>query len=89
MESSQSVPAVWDDPDLTSSGSTESAVRIMLLASLIVFLSIAFLLRAYTVDDAYISLRYAQNLAHGHGLVYSIQGGERVEAYTKFLWVLV
>lgn len=36
-------------------------------------------------DDAYISLRYAKQLASGNGLVYNV--GERVEGYTNFLWV--
>ena len=43
----------------------------------------------YTVDDAFISLRYARNLAQGHGLVYSTDGSERVEGYTNFLWVVI
>ena len=43
----------------------------------------------YTVDDAFISLRYARNLAQGHGLVYSTDGSERVEGYTNFLWVVM
>lgn len=40
-----------------------------------------------TIDDAYISLRYAQNLTRGDGLVFN--PGERVEGYTNFLWVIV
>lgn len=39
------------------------------------------------VDDAYVSLRYARNLALGHGLVYNA-GEPPVEGYTNFLWVL-
>jgi arabinofuranosyltransferase len=39
------------------------------------------------VDDAYISFRYASNLAAGNGLVYN--HGEHVEGYTNFLWVLI
>ena len=35
-------------------------------------------------DDAFISFRYAKNLAQGMGLVYN--AGERVEGYTNFLW---
>ena len=42
---------------------------------------------SYTVDDAYISLRYARNLAHGLGLVYN--PGEWVEGYTNFLWTVL
>ncbi len=37
-------------------------------------------------DDAMISMRYAQNLANGYGLVWNL--GERVEGYTNFLWTL-
>jgi len=39
------------------------------------------------VDDAYISYRYAKNLEMGRGLVFN--PGERVEAYTNFLYVLL
>jgi tetratricopeptide (TPR) repeat protein len=42
---------------------------------------------ASTVDDAFISYRYAENLVAGHGLVFNI--GERVEGYTNFLWTLM
>src|SRR5207249_745853 len=38
-------------------------------------------------DDQMISMRYAENLAHGHGLVWNA-GGPRVEGYTNFLWML-
>ncbi len=41
----------------------------------------------YTVDDAFISLRYAENLIEGRGPV--MNPGERVEGYTNPLWVLV
>ena len=44
-------------------------------------------LRALTIDDSYISYRYAQNLASGLGLVYN--AGERIEGYTNFLWTLL
>jgi arabinofuranosyltransferase len=39
------------------------------------------------VDDAFISFRYAENLAHGFGLVYNL--GQRVEGYTNFLWTIL
>jgi len=42
------------------------------------------------VDDAYISARYARNLAEGFGLVYNRgEGLERVEGYSNFLWVIL
>jgi hypothetical protein len=37
-------------------------------------------------DDAMISMRYAKNLAEGHGLVWN--PGERVEGYTNPLWTI-
>lgn len=40
----------------------------------------------YTSDDAYISYRYARNLADGAGLVWN--RGQWVEGYTDFLWIL-
>jgi hypothetical protein len=42
---------------------------------------------AWISDDAFISFRCAQNLIKGNGLVYNI--GERVEAYTNFLWTIL
>jgi hypothetical protein len=38
-------------------------------------------------DDAFISFRYADNLARGLGLVWN--EGERVEGYSNFLWTLL
>jgi hypothetical protein len=37
-------------------------------------------------DDAMISMRYAENLTEGRGLVWNV--GERVEGFTNLLWVL-
>src|SRR5262245_51389143 len=56
-----------------------------LFLGLFVPASIAFVnmwrLKHHTVDDAYISYRYARNLARGIGLVYN--EGERIEGYTN------
>lgn len=41
----------------------------------------------FTLDDPFISFRYAENLAHGRGLVFN--PGERVEGYSNLLWVLL
>lgn len=41
-----------------------------------------------TVDDAWISARYAWHLADGHGLVYNADEPP-VEGYTNLLWVLL
>lgn len=39
------------------------------------------------VDDSYIPMVYARNLAEGHGIVF-YPGGKRVEGYTSFLWLV-
>jgi hypothetical protein len=52
-----------------------------------VFLCLALRFRDHKVDDAFISFRYASNLAAGHGFVFN--PGERVEGYTNFLWVVL
>src|SRR5512143_1909849 len=39
-------------------------------------------------DDGMVSMRYAKNLAEGHGLVWNA-GGPRVQGYTNPLWVSV
>jgi arabinofuranosyltransferase len=41
----------------------------------------------WACDDAFISFRYADNLARGWGLVWNV--GERVEGYTNLLWTLI
>ncbi|HSQ59633.1 MAG TPA: hypothetical protein VLT84_04290 [Acidobacteriota bacterium] len=42
--------------------------------------------RSWVSDDAYITFRYADNLARGLGLVFN--EGERVEGYSNFLWTV-
>ena len=41
-----------------------------------------------TMDDSYISYRYAQNLYHGNGLVYNALE-PAVEGYSNFLWTVL
>lgn len=42
----------------------------------------------FTVDDAFITLRYSANLAAGYGLIFN-PGQPPAEGYTTFLWMLV
>ena len=63
-------------------------------AELLVLLGLAALLgywqwqyRGYIKDDAFISLRYARNIADGLGVVFN--PGDRLEGYTNFLWILL
>jgi len=55
------------------------------LAAAAVALYSAFDLR-WVCDDAFISFRYAENLAQGRGLVFN--QGERVEGFTNLSWTL-
>ncbi|MGH3763146.1 hypothetical protein [Actinophytocola sp.] len=41
----------------------------------------------FTIDDAFITFRYADNLAAGHGPVWNA-GEDPVEGFTNFLWML-
>ncbi len=56
-----------------------------------VHFSLVWMQSADLVDDAYISARYARNLAEGHGLVYNRAPGDnpRVEGYSNFLWTII
>jgi hypothetical protein len=42
----------------------------------------------FVTDDAYISFRYARNLARGHGLRFNLGPEAPVEGYSNFLWTL-
>ena len=61
---------------------------LLLAVGIVILLLMEWLLFPLTVDDAYISFRYSDNLAHGHGLVWNV-GEDPVEGYTNFLWVLL
>ncbi|MFC1475316.1 hypothetical protein ACFLQG_01585 [Candidatus Zixiibacteriota bacterium] len=63
------------------------------IQSLFIFIGIIicgylfYIHREFYNDDAFISLRYANNLINGHGLVWNI--GQRVEGYTNFLHIIL
>jgi arabinofuranosyltransferase len=61
--------------------------RMLICIPLVLFLSLALACYHFTVDDAFISFRCAKNLAQGNGLVFNV--GERVEAFSNPLWVLI
>ncbi|MCU0611124.1 MAG: hypothetical protein MUE60_04975 [Candidatus Eisenbacteria bacterium] len=61
--------------------------RLLVLLSAAGVTAHCLILARYTVDDAFISFRYARNLAAGNGLVFN--PGERVEGYTNFLWTVL
>ena len=57
-----------------------------MIAIALVFLAHVLYLNG-VAEDAFIALRFARNLAHGHGLVWN-PGAPPVEGYTDFLWVI-
>ena len=59
----------------------------ILLVILLVLLTVLAWSNRFLQDDAFISYRYADRLAHGHGLTWN--DGERIEGYSNFLWVLL
>ena len=77
------------DPGLEPGRQVGSRPRpsILVLAATALFAVQVLHYRTYLLDDAYISLRYAHNLAEGNGPVWNV--GERVEGYTNLLWTLL
>jgi arabinofuranosyltransferase len=59
----------------------------LILVLLFIALGILAWSNRFIQDDAFISLRYADNFVHGKGLVWN--DGERVEGYTNFLWTVI
>ncbi len=56
-------------------------------AAAVTLLTLAASLPGGLVDDSYIFLRYAHNIAEGHGPVFNI--GERVEGFSSPLWTFL
>ena len=61
------------------------AVLAVVLVSVLLAQAVFYFCR--TVDDCFITLRYADHLSSGHGLVYN--PGERVEGFSSPLWVVL
>ena len=57
-----------------------------LAAAIICACIVHAIVAAWTCDDAFVSIRYAQQLVAGNGLVFNT--GERVEGYSNFAWTL-
>lgn len=58
--------------------------QVLLLAALSLAAMVRAACTAWVCDDAFITLRYAENLANGLGLVYN--AGERVEGFSNPTW---
>ncbi len=62
-------------------------VVLLVVASGAALIATATTVFPFLSDDALISLRYAQRLAHGQGLTWT--DGDRTEGYSDLLWVLL
>ena len=58
-----------------------------LTAALVLFVGTAWYLRSFVTDDAWITVRYAENLANGYGFVWN-PGGELTEGFSHPLLFL-
>jgi arabinofuranosyltransferase len=62
--------------------------RIALAIACTVFVVCAVWVMPFMPDDSFISFRYAEHLANGHGLTFNI-GEQPVEAYSNLLWIVL
>src|SRR6188472_4082581 len=69
--------------------SKREAIAVAVAAITIAATLILLLSRVVTLDDAYITFRYARHLADGYGLGAWNRTGERVEGYSSLLWTLL
>ncbi|MBR9680444.1 MAG: hypothetical protein GOU98_01310 [Candidatus Altiarchaeota archaeon] len=61
---------------------------VLVTISLVLFFKFLIGLWGYTVDDAFIVFRYAENLVDGNGLVWNVSS-LRSEGYTSFSWLML
>ncbi len=66
---------------------SSTGVLVVLLLAVVIFVTCCALFWPLTIDDSFITLRYARSLAEGNGPNYNV--GERAEGYTSILWVLI
>ncbi len=81
-----------DHPASNATDQTAPRVRpatfaIVLLASVATLVTLAWVLDVDLIDDSYIFLRYARNIAEGHGAVFNVS--ERVEGFSSPLWTFM
>ena len=69
--------------------SSKREAILLAAAALTVIAILTVLLWRVTLDDAYITFRYARHLAQGYGLGAWNRTGEHVEGYSSLLWTLL
>jgi len=87
ITSEKDIPLRGNRPASCGQEKLKGVTTLWLLLPVVIFLLMVAYVFPYAVDDAYISLRYAENWGNGYGPVFN--PGERVEGYTNFLLVAV
>ena len=65
----------------------ERGAEYVLFAAVLFCVVCSFFMMDYLPDDSFISFRYAENLANGHGLRFNVNEPP-VEGYSNLLWIL-
>ena len=80
---------VASEPEVSTPGSAAQRTLLGRLLVVFLFLGLCYLvvLCAWQSDDAYITFRTVRNAWSGHGLTWN--PGERVQAYTHPLWMIL
>jgi hypothetical protein len=83
--------AMLSDDHRPAAGAVFSKREAILLAAAAtaVAATLTVLLSRVTLDDAYITFRYARHLAEGYGLGAWNHNGDHVEGYSSLLWTLL
>ncbi len=87
-QSSFGNPQRPDEPDCSSSSDSRRLLVAGTIVAAIAFGVLCWLFRDFTIDDVYIFLRYARNIAEGHGMRYN-PGGPPSEGFSSPLWTLI
>src|SRR5215831_14983004 len=78
-----------DRRPLANAGFSKREVIVLAAVAMTILAAVTVLLSRLTLDDAYITFRYARHLAEGYGLGAWNRTGEHVEGYSSLLWTLL
>ena len=78
-----------DQDEVAGANFSKREMTLLAAAPMTVIVIVTVLLWRVTLDDAYITFRYARHLAEGYGLGAWNHTGERVEGYSSLLWTLL
>ncbi len=76
-------------PDVERPFLSRREATLLAIAAIGVVLAVTSLFWRLTLDDAYITFRYARHLAEGYGFGAWNRTGERVEGYSSPLWMML